>query len=310
MRYSFTSNLGARLERILAVLATVCALCAGGSVVFGADVLIVIGSETGPYQSAADEAERSLKQFGHSTNRQPLTKIDLESLAKRSGPVVAIGGNAAVRMLQVLPENTPLYYCMTPHPDRIGLTDRANTSGVSTDPDIMTQIDLIDRSGIRVQRVGMLYKGSVESSTDLRDRFEKAMPSGWTLIAIDLDSTGSAAASIDLLFTEKIDIVWTAADTAVFDSSLVKALLLRSIRDRVPMFGFSHALVRAGAPFGVGFEPETQGKRVAELLNNGSMSIHEPSDTQLAINATALDRIGLKLSPDLDRKAEVRFGSD
>ncbi|MCA9277285.1 MAG: hypothetical protein KDA29_14780 [Phycisphaerales bacterium] len=296
--------------RVLAALAMAGVLCAGGSVAYSAEVLILISSDTGPYKTAADEAERSLKQFGHSTHRQLLTKIDPESLAERSGPVVAIGGNAAVRMAQVLPESTPLYYCMTPHPDRIGLTNRAKTSGVSTDPDILAQVDLIQRSGIRVNRIGLLYKGSVESSKALRDRFEEAMPSGWALTAIDLDSTGSAAASIDLLFSEEIDIVWTAADTAVFDSSLVKALLLRSIRDRIPMFGFSHALVRAGAPFGVGFEPETQGRRVAELLNNGSMSIHEPSDTRLAINATALDRIGLKLSPDLAREAEVRFGSD
>ncbi len=310
MRFSITSHLGAWLKPMLSVWVMVCVLCAGGSVARGADVLIVISSEAGPYKAAADEAEQSLKSLGHTTSRQMLEKMDLESLAKRSGPVVAIGGNAAVRIGQVLPEGTALYYCMTPTPERLGLTARLNTSGVSTDPDISMQIDLIDRSGIRVKRVGLLYRGSVESSKDLRDRFESSMPNGWSLKAIDLDSTGSVALSIDALFAEKIDIVWTAADTAVFDASLVKALLLRSIRDRVPMFGFSHALVRAGAPLGVGFEPQAQGRRVAEMLNNGSMGVHEPSDTQLAINAMALDRIGLKLSADLDRLAEARFGAD
>ena len=136
------------------------------------------------------------------------------------------------------------------------------------------------------------------------------MPADWSLVAIDLDSTGSVASSIDALFNKKIDIVWTAADPAVFDSALVKALLLRSIRDRVPMFGFSHALVRAGAPLGVGFEPQAQGSRVAEMLNSEPMGVHEPSDTQLAVNATALERIGLKISSELDRLAELRFGTD
>lgn len=310
MRFSITTHLGALLRPMLSAWVMVCVLCAGGSAARGEDVLIVVSSVAGPYTAAADQAEQSLKSFGHSTSRQLLDGVDLDSLTNRTGPVIAIGGNAAVRLGQTLPETTALYYCMTPTPERLGLTRRAHTSGVSTDPDIAMQVDLIDRSGIRIRRVGMLYRGSDETSKAFRDRFESSLPSGWALSAIDLDSTGSVASSIDALFDEKIDIVWTAADPAVFDSALVKALLLRSIRDRVPMFGFSHALVRAGAPMGVGFEPQSQGRRVAEMLNTGELGVHDPSPTQFAINETALERIGLKLSSELDRLAELRFGTD
>lgn len=310
MRFLLRSHLVSLLRSIALVWVMVCAIGASSTVAHGADVLIVLSAETGPYKAAADEADRSLKKLGHSANRQQLEDIDLESLTNRTGPVIAIGGNAAVRLEQVLPESTALYYCMTPTPERLGLTRRTNTSGVSTDPDIAMQIELIDRSGIRVRRVGMLYRSSDETSKALRDRFESALPRGWTLSAIDLDSTGSVASSIDALFDAKIDLVWTAADPAVFDSALVKALLLRSIRDRVPMFGFSHALVRAGAPLGVGFEPQSQGRRVAEMLDAGELGVHDPSATQFAINETALERIGLKLSSELDRLAELKFGSD
>lgn len=288
-----------------------CALSGIVPVAMGADVLIVMSSDARPYVDAADKAERTLKGRGHSTTQVSLSDTDLDSLSKRSGAVITIGGEAAARLAKVLPDTTPLYYCMTPLPDRLGLTRRANTSGISTDPDIATQIDLIERSGIHGRRVGMLYRESSESSRALRDRFQAALPTNWSLKAIDLDSTGSTAAkSIDALFREEIDIVWTAADTAVFDSALVKALLLRSIRDRVPMFGFSHALVRAGAPLGVGFEPEAQGLRVADMLHAEVLGVHEPSDTQLAINLTALERIGLTLSSDLKKSAKVRFGED
>jgi hypothetical protein len=46
------------------------------------------------------------------------------------------------------------------------------------------------------------------------------------------------------------------------------------------------------------------------MLDAGELGVHDPSATQFAINETALERIGLKLSSELDRLAELKFGSD
>jgi putative ABC transport system substrate-binding protein len=295
---------------LLVVVALIAFMMTGASVVRGADVLVVVSTDSKPYAQAADRSIDSLRADGRSVERLMLSELNQEKLRAQTDPVIAIGGSAAAQLAQLLPAETELYYCMTPRPDRIGLTKRANTSGVSTDPDFKSQIEILERSGIRIKRVGMLYKGSSDSSKSLRDQLEAHVPEKWNVSAIDLDDAGSGAKSIDMLFDQGIDVVWTAADPSVYDASLVKALLLRSIRDRVPMFGFSHALVRAGAPFGVGFEPGLQGERVASMLLGQELGLHEPSDTVLAINNTATGRIKLKLSRDLDRLAEVRFGSE
>lgn len=295
---------------LLLLIAMIALVMSAASGVFGADVLVVLSADTKPYEQASERSIDTLRSGGWNAERVMLSELNQEMLRTRTDPVIAIGGTAAAQLAQLLPAETELYYCMTPRPDRIGLTERGNTSGVSTDPDFKRQIEILERSGIRINRIGMLYKGSSESSRSLRDQLVAHVPASWDVRAIDLDVAGSGAKGIDKLFDGEIDVVWTAADPSVYDASLVKSLLLRSIRDRVPMFGFSHALVRAGAPFGVGFEPGSQGERVASMLLGREIGLHEPSDTILAINNTATERIKLKLSRDLDRLAEVRFGAN
>jgi putative ABC transport system substrate-binding protein len=290
------------------VIAVAIMLCSTGAL--SADVLIVVDSDSGPYTQAADQSEQALRSRGHQTRRVMLKDLDLQSLGSRTQPVLSVGSKSAMRAASAMPDSTLLIYCMTSNPSKRGLTTRKNTSGVSTDPDLARQIELIELSGVKVRRIGMMYNSNKENSNALRASFARSLPSNWTLVAIDIESSGSAANSIDALFDGDVDLVWTAADTGVYNASMVKAMLLRSIRDRVPVFGFSHALVRAGAPLGAGFRPSTQGQRAAELLINGTIGVHEPADTQLAINETALSRIDLKLSSDLNRLAEVRFGTE
>lgn len=299
------------LKKIRTPLLMVTAMMVGGvSPAHAEDVLIVLSSESKPYTEAADESAAALKAEGLNVERVLISEIDQNTLKEHGTPVIAIGGTAATQLAASLPADTELYYCMTPRPDRIGLIERANTSGVSTDPDFKSQVNILERSGIDIERVGMLYTSSSESSKSLRDRFAEQAPQTWDVVSIDLDEAGSGAKGIDMLFDRDVDVVWTAADPAVYDASLVRALLLRSIRERVPVFGFSHALVRAGAPFGVGFDPGQQGERVAKMLLKRQLGSHEPSDTVFAINNTALDRIRLKLSNELNRLAEVRTGTD
>ena len=298
------------LRSLIAAWAMIATLMLGTSAALGADVLIVMDSGSGPLTEAADRAEQVLESRGHTTTRVLIDNLDLKSLENRTEPVLAIGTKSAVRTSGSLRGETLLVYSMTSSPNRRGLTKRQNTSGVGTDPDIARQIEIIEMSGIRVNKIGMMYNSGKDSSKLLKQRFERALPNGWTLVAIDVNQAGSVSNSIDQLFKADVDLVWTAADTGVYNSSAVKALLRRSIRDRVPGLGFSHALVRAGAPFGVGFQPATQGQRAAELIISGTTEVHEPANAQVAINETALSRIELKLSSDLTRLAEVRFGTD
>jgi putative ABC transport system substrate-binding protein len=274
------------------------------------EILVVLSGDSVPYTQAGNRCQKLLESRGHKAKQVQIDSVDEASIRTRTTPVVAIGSKAAAELAKLLPTQTQLYYCMTPSPDRIGLLRRENTSGISTDSDISAQIALMQGSGMTIKRVGMLYRSNSASSVALRDQFERGLPAGWTLIADDLDEDASISKSIDRIFEANIDIVWTAADTAVFNSSLIKSLLLRSLRERVPVFGFSHALVRAGATFGVGFEPEDQGERVASMLNDGLIGVHEPARSDLAVNRTVISRMNLAMDSGFVRGADVKYGEE
>ena len=294
------------LVRIL--LAIVVMLCARTAL--AEEVLIVVSSDSKPYALAAEACAAELRGSGLSSQRVLLDELDQSAVRNRTSPAVGVGASAAAKLASLLPENTRLVYCMTPDPDRLGLLSRENTSGVSTDPDIPSEIRIMQDSGLSIAKIGMLYRSGEPASLQLRDRFRDALPEDWTLVAMDLDKSSSATSGIDAMIDEGVDIVWTAADPSVYNSALVKALLLRSIREHVTVFGFSHALVRAGSPLGVGFTPQSQGTRAAQLLRNKEMGQHESSESVPAINLTALSRIDLQLSPEFMRKVDVRFGTD
>ena len=297
-----------RSIRSICVAMMVIIFATGGAC--GEGIMIVVSSESSPYTAAAKSCASYLSRNGRDVEVVSLESIDVEAIKVRSDPTVAVGGKAAVALNESLPHSSQLFYCMTPSPDLIGLPEREHTSGISTEPDFTAVVSLIDQSGITVRRIGMLYRSRNASSLRNRDQFAMHLPENWSLESIDVDKAGSASKSIDLLFGRDIDLVWTSADAAVYNSSLVKALLLRALREHVPVFGFSHALVRAGAPIGVGFVPDNQGERVARLIVENRLGVHEPSDPDLAINYTVLSRINLDLDNSFIRKAKVKYGDD
>lgn len=291
----------------LAVVACVC-MCSSSAI--AQRVLIVLSSDAKPYTIAADHCEKTLKSAGIEYERVLITKLPLSTIENHVDPVIAIGGPASATLSKSLPAKTRLYYCMATKPDQIGLTDRANTSGLSTEPDLQSQIELIKDSGLRIKKIGYLYRSSNTLSLQSKSELQSALPSQWTLVAIDLDKQSSTFDGIKDLIDAKIDLVWTSADPSTYDAAMIKALLLESLRNNVPVYGFSHGVVRAGSLFGIGIDPATQGDRVAAMLNQGLVDSHIPAAFQLAINQIVASRIGAKLDDDFERSAPVTFKSN
>lgn len=274
------------------------------------DVLIVVSSDSAPYIEAAKSSEDTLRSNGHTPKRVMLDKLSDSQLRQQTGAVVAIGAKAAESLGKDLPAQTRLYYCMTPSPEQLGLTDRTHTAGLSTNPDVDSQINLIRESGLGIKRVGLLYRsGNIASAKAMTD-LERAMPETWSLTAIDLDTEGSISGAIKALFKSDIDLVWTSADPAVYNTTLIKALLLESLRQKTPVFGFSHMLVRAGAAMGIGINPGEQGKRLAGMLDRREIDVHAPPSLHLAINLIVADRISIDFDNKFERRAEIVYKAD
>lgn len=301
-------NIFSRRFRVWAV-GLVVLLCIAPAAVAD-ETLIVLSSNAKPYVQAAIECETVLHRSGIETRRVLLTDLNDVQIKEARNAVIAVGGRASAKLSHELPETVRLYYCMAPSPGKIGLTNRANSAGVSTETDLKGQVELIGDSSRSIKKVGALYRSNSQASVVSLDAMRDAIPSGWELIAIDLDSAQSEASGIKKLLKSDIDIVWTVPDPSVYNSATIKMLLLESLRKEVPVFGFSQALVRAGATFGIGIDPGEQGQYAAELLIKQETDVHVPASPLIVINLIVAERIRFKIPEALHQRADAIFQAD
>jgi putative ABC transport system substrate-binding protein len=97
------------------------------------------------------------------------------------------------------------------------------------------------------------------------------------------------------------DLVWCIPESSLYDSATVKALILASLRGRLPILGFSESFVRAGAAMGVYPDFRDIGRQTAEMarqyLAGSKTDAHEcPRICKVAVNRHILRLLGLRSS--------------
>ncbi len=282
-----------------------------------ADVVIVKSSDAEPYSQAEESLKSSLAEHHHVVRSVLLADVaakGIESTVGKAGAVVAVGTPTAALLQKKLPAPIPLVYCMVPNPAGIGLAEGRASFGVTTDVSLPVQLQTISESLPNARNIGILYRSDNQEGPRLLKMMEKSLPAGWHLEAVAVNDHPSVAAAIDALTRKRIDVIWTAADTSVYDSAAVRALLLSALRNKIPVWGFSPAFVRAGAILGVGVDPRAQGTQAAgitlKLLLNPEVSmerVHSPQAYQLAVNLIVAEQLGVELPESVVRRAQFVF---
>lgn len=158
--------------------------------------------------------------------------------------------------------------------------------------------------------MGMLYRTSSPKSVKTLDEVSKELPPSWQLEAVDVDEAGSMAEAIQKLVRKKVGIIWTMADSSIYNRGTVKALLLSSLRNQIPVFGFSGSFVKAGALLGLDADPSLQGQYAASLVRDAlvqSKAQRQPAlpGVTLAINLVVAERLGISLPEEVIARAHV-----
>ncbi len=278
-------------------------------------VRIVVSSDAGPYLVAADALRSTL-------TKQPVIvqSFTLEAVQKQMpAPVtgesneawVAVGSRAAAYLHSSLAGSLPLVYCMVAKPESIGLVNgMGNISGVAVTLPIKEQFNLIEQSFPELKSIGVLYRSTSANSVRTLNEVREQLPADWRLIAVNIDASGSMARAIAKLFVEQVDLIWTVADSAVYNRSTVKALLLASLRNKTPVFGFSGSFVKAGALLGIEADSTLQGQYAAMLVRevfteNGSAEHFQKAGVSLAVNMVVADRLGISLPEAIVQKSHI-----
>lgn len=273
-------------------------------------VFLVLSSEAEPYRQAADALESSLAKQDIRTQVFLSEKLsrrapDFSSDFYKTKTWVAIGSRAAVQLHRVLPESTPLVYCMVADPEKIGLeSGRENVAGVSVTKPVKEQFAIIQKAMPNLRSLAMLYRSSSIKSMETLVDVNAHLPVSWKLEAVDVDKADSMAGAIAELFRRDTGLIWTMADSAIYNRATVNSLLLSSLRHQIPVFGFSGSFVKAGALLGLDVHPRLQGEYAASLVIKGfkenvSDAQPIPSGVTIALNMVVADRLGISLPADV-----------
>lgn len=293
-------------------LLLLCVPCNGATV---HNVNLVLSSEAVPYREAAEALQRALAEQDVVTREFTLeAMIKREpslSLEKQAEVWVAIGSRAADYLNFSLPDSISLVYCMVADPEKIGLkSGRKKIAGVSVTTSVQEQFAIIHQAMPNLLSIGLLYRTSSNKSVKILDEVAKQLPSSWQLEAIDVDAAGSMAEAIQKLVRKKVGIIWTMADSSIYNKATVKALLLASLRNQIPVFGFSGSFVKAGALLGLDADPSLQGQYAAALVRDALIQSTKqfepvPPGVTLAINMIVADRLGISLPEEVIDRAHV-----
>ncbi len=279
-------------------------------------VLVVLSSSAVPYQKAAASLELSLADDhikSVTVVSEDIASKSYEFLQKQYSPDmwVAIGSRAAAQVNSLLPSSSALVYCMVVDPQKAGIDPRRRQiAGVSVVKSISEQFAIIKTAMPALDSIGMLYRSSSQKSMQTLSDVKKQLPKNWTLEAVDIDAMKSQAAAIQELFWRKSDLIWTTADSSIYNRAIVKSLLLASLRHGIPVFGFSGSFVKAGALFGLEADPVTQGEFTASIVK-GCLGLptkkhcYLASGVTLSVNLVVAKRLGITLSDKMLAKATV-----
>lgn len=300
-----------------------------------ADHIVLVASDAEPYQQAAEAFSREMRTHGHAPKLLDLDDLQAKWPSERANGKSASSGKAALETLGLLEAQAivvvgteaavwlqprvagakPIVYCMVVDPQGANLVDRTNVYGVRASVPLPAQLELIRELTPTAKTIGVLYQQGEARSEQVVTELRRALPANWTLEAVGVSDTRSASKAIDELLAHPIDWVWTQPDAGVYNAATVRALLLATLRRKIPVFGFSVSFVRAGALLGVGVSPEAQGVEAAllteRLIQNQFRGVAaEPAKVEFALNRAAAEKLGIELAPSFLARARYVFGWD
>jgi len=275
-----------------------------------AEIAVVRSGDAEPYRLAAGVLRDRLGEAGH-TVREHLAE-DVESgtaSTSEADVMVAIGSRSSELLAEQRGPEPSLVYCMV---TRSHLVSGEQVHGVSAEPSPAAQLAPLRRALPDLERVGFLYSSSSDPSMARmrawRTAAEQVDDGELRVLAVDVDAHDSFAGAVAELLDRNPDVIVTAPDPQVYRAASVRALLLASLRRRVPVLGFSRAFVRAGALLGLDVDPRQQGlqatRLVKDLLAEQTLPDLIEPETTLLVNRTVARRLRIELPASLLARAE------
>lgn len=137
------------------------------------------------------------------------------------------------------------------------------------------------------------------SAEELRQR---ARREGYAAVVVESAGPGQLLKAVAAL-KGKVDFLLSFPDPELYNAATIKPLVLASIEDRLPIIGFSAALVRAGAAAGIYPDYRAIGLQTAQLVarllrGETAPETEAPGRLQIAVNPRVARLLGVEFRTD------------
>ncbi len=276
-------------------------------------VTIVYEQPRGFILQVIESIEQGLHSSGYTTSRlnldtDPADKQHLETHQL----LIAVGSKATKHMLDSAPQ-TPILSVLMPKHLAVSLQqlypDKHNWSSLLIDQPLERQFHLITSIFGEHQKTGVL----LGPYTDIMMPSLKkaAKETGHKLTAEKINTAEDINASL-MRLNNTSSVLLTLPDPLVFNNNTIRGILLSSYRNRLPIIGFSHAYVKAGAVAAVYSEPEqisTQAVKISIGILEGrgfEKKRYYPEDFSIALNYKVARSLGISLDSSSEIHTRIR----
>lgn len=281
----------------LARLATALSLSltlAGGAYAQSAAILVV--GEGKPYLAAARAAAAAL-----GTGVEP-TVLPLDAplpgtwQAAPPEVVVAVGARA-VRLALARPDTTVVAAMVLQESPEL---QNARVVSVPLAVPMEKQVELLQRLVPGARRIGLVVDPTHSAAVVAETRAALAKR-GLELVLREVQDPGKAAAVLGALLPA-VDALLLVADTTVVRRDALELLVQRSQELKIPVIGYSAAVVQSGLLAGIAVEPEENGQvaaAIARALAGGKQAKPAVLVGQLHLNLKIARLLSVSVPADL-----------
>ncbi len=288
-------------------------------------IAVVLSRDIAPYRDALEGFEAHL-----AAAKRPAKLLDFNIEAWSHDPASLIArirekrpaliltlGSAATDFVAGQIRDIPIVFSLVlPSTGRGSLEklrdDHRNLSGATMEIPLSVQFEKIRAVIPEARRLGVLYDPQVSGPViDAARRI--AAGAGLELVPISVASEGDVVRETEDL-AERVDILWSVADSTVFTPQGLKHILLSTLRNRIPFVGLSPAFVKAGALLALSCDYEDIGKQSGEIavrILDGErpdrIQTAVPRVVSLSVNMNTARQIKVAITEEVQHAAATLF---
>jgi putative ABC transport system substrate-binding protein len=236
-----------------------------------------------------------------------LDKALVREIQSQPPALILVASSAAAAFISDKIKDIPIIFTMLIDPWESGIAS-INMVGASLHIPSRMQLEILQAVIPQLKRVGVIYQDS-ENQRVIKEADLAATELGLVLKTYPVKS----ATEIPGIKNLEIDALWLIPDNTVCQTPIIRRILLASIRERIPVMGFSRSYARAGTLLAVSCDYKDIGRQSGELAvqilqgaNYSRLKISVARKIKLYVNQLVADRLGIRIpKPILQNVDEV-----